>query len=67
MVHASASGDDVLVAHCGPGTLLVTADRALRARAEAAGAEVVGPSWLLDRLPYRLPDRLPGGPSEPVG
>ena len=50
VVHAPASGDDVLAAHCGPGVLLVTADRALRGRAEAAGADVVGPSWLLVRL-----------------
>ena len=61
--HAPASGDDVLVARCGPGTLLVTADRALRARAEAAGAEVVGPSWLL----AQLKDRPPGGWSDAPG
>jgi predicted DNA-binding protein (UPF0278 family) len=29
---------------------LVTADRGLRQRAEALGAAVVGPSWLLQRL-----------------
>jgi hypothetical protein len=29
---------------------VVTADRGLAARVEATGAEVVGPSWLLDRL-----------------
>jgi hypothetical protein len=29
---------------------LVTADRELRRRAEAIGAEVVGPSWLLEIL-----------------
>ena len=50
VVHAPASGDDALVARCAGGVLLVTADRGLRARAEAAGAAVVGPSWLLERL-----------------
>ena len=29
---------------------LVTADRELRRRAEALGAEVVGPGWLLELL-----------------
>jgi hypothetical protein len=28
----------------------VTADRMLKARLEALGAEVLGPSWLLDQL-----------------
>ena len=51
VVHAPGRGDDALVSRCGPGVVLVTADRELRARAEAAGAEVVGPSWLLARLP----------------
>ena len=50
VVHAPADGDDALAARCGPGVLLVTADRGLRARAEAAGARVVGPRWLLDQL-----------------
>ena len=50
VVHATASGDDALVDRCGPGVVLVTADRGLRARALLAGAEVVGPSWLLARL-----------------
>jgi hypothetical protein len=30
--------------------MLVTADRELRRRVEALGAEVVGPKWLLERL-----------------
>lgn len=51
VVHAPASGDDALVARCAPGVLLVTADRELSARARLAGADVVGPSWLLARLP----------------
>jgi hypothetical protein len=29
---------------------VVSADRGLRARAEAVGASCVGPRWLLDRL-----------------
>lgn len=54
VMHASGSGDDALVdvvagAHDHPVTL-VTADRELRLRAEALGAAIVGPSWLLDLL-----------------
>lgn len=53
VVHAPGSGDDTLVAVAaatdGP-VLLVSADRQLGARGQAAGAEVVGPRWLLDRL-----------------
>jgi hypothetical protein len=48
--HAAGEGDDLLADLAGPGTLLVTADRELAARARARGAEVVGPRWLLDRL-----------------
>jgi hypothetical protein len=51
VVHAPGEGDDALAERCAPGVTLVTADRGLRARAEAAGARVVGPRWLLDRLP----------------
>ena len=56
IVHAEGNGDDALVdvvAHASesqPPTL-VTADRGLRRRAEAEGAVVVGPAWLLERLP----------------
>lgn len=53
VVHASASGDDALVdvaADADRPVLLVTADRALRSRAEAVGAQCVGPSWLYERL-----------------
>ena len=51
VIHAEGSGDDALV-HVVAGAsdevvTLVTADRELRRRAEALGAEVVGPSWLL--------------------
>ena len=52
--HAVASGDDLLVDIAGhaPGqeVTLVTADRELRRRAEALGADVVGPHWLFERL-----------------
>ena len=56
VVHAPGSGDDTLAslaAASGPGderVVLVTADRALRARAAAVGASLAGPTWLLDRL-----------------
>lgn len=55
VVAAPGSGDDTiaeLAAPGGPGErrVVVTADRELRARARAAGASVVGPRWLLDRL-----------------
>lgn len=56
VVHAEGSGDDALIevvrnAPGSDGVVLVTADRELRRRAEALGAEVVGPKWLLERLP----------------
>ena len=53
VVHAPGLGDDTLVAVASEAVepvRLVSADRGLRRRAEAIGAEVVGPSWLLDRL-----------------
>lgn len=55
VVAAPGSGDDQiveLVRGGGPDTahLVVTADRELRRRCEAAGAAVTGPSWLLERL-----------------
>ncbi|XRQ03946.1 NUDIX domain-containing protein [Actinomadura welshii] len=55
VVAAPGSGDDEivdLVRGTGPDTahLVVTADRELRRRCEAAGASVIGPRWLLDRL-----------------
>jgi hypothetical protein len=55
VVAAPGSGDDRivdLVRDGGPGSvhLVVTADRELRARCEAAGAATVGPRWLLERL-----------------
>ena len=54
VLHAAGSGDDLLVDvvsnHLDQTVTLVTADRELRRRAQARGAEVVGPSWLLERL-----------------
>jgi rRNA-processing protein FCF1 len=53
VVHAPGSGDDTLidvVSKVSDQVTLVTADRALRGRAEALGARVVGPRWLTDRL-----------------
>ncbi len=51
--HAAGSGDDMLIDitsdESGQVTL-VTADRGLRQRAEALGANVVGPTWLLELL-----------------
>ncbi len=53
IVHAPGEGDDTIVAvaarHERP--TVVTADRGLAARVRAAGGDVVGPTWLLDRLP----------------
>jgi len=57
VVHAPADGDSAIVAEvnnlvaAGAEPTVVTADRGLRARVEAAGGNVVGPSWLRDRLP----------------
>lgn len=52
VVHALAEGDDTIVAiaEANSDVVVVTADRQLAARARAAHAEVVGPSWLLARL-----------------
>ncbi len=54
VLHAVGSGDDKLVdvvaGAAGRSVTVVTADRELRQRAEALGADVIGPSWLLDRL-----------------
>jgi hypothetical protein len=54
VLHAAGSGDDMLVdvvANASDQVItLVTADRALRRRAEALGADVVGPNWLLELL-----------------
>lgn len=53
VVLAPGSGDDAIVAEARrlPGRrLVVTADRELRRRCEAAGASVTGPGWLLAQL-----------------
>jgi 8-oxo-dGTP diphosphatase len=50
VVQADGSGDDAIVGLVRelPGRrIVVTADRELRRRCEAAGAEVLGPSWLI--------------------
>jgi predicted RNA-binding protein with PIN domain len=62
-VHAPRSGDDAIVdtvvAACREGgtVTVVTADRALQDRVRTAGAQVTGPSWLLDRTVAAAPDR----------
>jgi rRNA-processing protein FCF1 len=53
VLHAAGSGDDMLVdviSESSDHVTLVTADRGLRQRAEALGADVVGPAWLIQRL-----------------
>jgi len=53
VVHAPGQGDDSLVAVAEAASepvVLVSADRALGDRCRAVGAEVVGPTWLLDQL-----------------
>ena len=54
VLHAAGSGDDTLIDVTANASdqevTLVTADRELRRRAEALGAEVVGPDWLLGLL-----------------
>jgi 8-oxo-dGTP diphosphatase len=53
VVAAPGSGDDEIVAEVvslGGACLVVTADRELRQRCEAAGATVTGPGWLLRLL-----------------
>ena len=63
VVHAPRSGDDTIVdtvvAACREGgtVTVVTADRALQARVRTAGAQVTGPSWLLDRPVAATRDR----------
>jgi predicted RNA-binding protein with PIN domain len=57
-VHAQGSGDDAIVEAVvaqrdvgdGRDVTVVTADRVLRQRVEAAGATSGSPSWLLDQL-----------------
>jgi len=57
-VHARRSGDDAIVDEVkrqvaiddGRDVIVVTADRELRGRVEAAGASIRSPGWLLDQL-----------------
>lgn len=54
VVHAPGQGDDTLVALAAESrepVVLVSADRGLADRVRRAGVDVVGPSWLWDRLP----------------
>lgn len=59
VVHAAGSGDDAIIdvarsavedAPADAEVVVVTADRGLAERVRAAGGDVVGPRWLLDRL-----------------
>ncbi|MFM2437433.1 MAG: hypothetical protein RLZ55_242, partial [Actinomycetota bacterium] len=50
IVTRDGTADDALAKAAHPGDLVVTADRELRDRVSAAGARVVGPRWLLERL-----------------
>ncbi|HST64859.1 MAG TPA: NUDIX hydrolase [Mycobacteriales bacterium] len=50
VVAAPGEGDDTLVEVAGDQGVVVTADRGLRARLDAAGARWTGPSWLLRQL-----------------
>jgi hypothetical protein len=54
VVHAPGHGDDTLVAlaaNSAEAVVLVSADRELAERVRRSGADVVGPNWLLHRLP----------------
>lgn len=54
VVHAPGHGDDTLVAlaaDTNEPVVLVSADRHLAERVRCTGAEVVSPTWLLERLP----------------
>ena len=52
VVRAPGSGDDAIASLAGPGDVVVTADRELRRRVEAAGAVAEGPGWLMRQLRY---------------
>jgi len=53
VVPAPGAGDDTIaaIAAAHDEVVVVTADRGLADRVRAVGGEVVGPTWLLDRLP----------------
>jgi hypothetical protein len=53
VVHAPGEGDDTIAAIAAAhhdAAIVVTADRGLAERVRVTGADVVGPTWLLDRL-----------------
>ena len=52
VVHAPGEGDDTIaaIAKAHHEVIVVTADRELIERVRATNGEVVGPSWLLDKL-----------------
>jgi len=52
VVHAPGEGDDTIaaIAEAHDDVVVVTADRGLIDRVRRAGADVVGPGWLLDQL-----------------
>jgi rRNA-processing protein FCF1 len=52
VVHAPGEGDDTIaaIAEAHREVIVVTADRGLAERVRAVNADVVGPSWLLQRL-----------------
>jgi hypothetical protein len=69
VVEARGSGDDAIVAvvHELPGRrVVVTADRELRARCTAAGAEILGPGWLLGLLREPRNPQAPGNCGPPA-
>lgn len=55
-IHAPRDGDEAIVKAAtqavekGDQVIVITADRMLGARSEAAGARVMSPTWLLDQL-----------------
>ena len=63
VIHAAGSGDeailDAVTNAADQAVVVVTADRALRRQAVALGADVVGPSWLLDLLDAASPRPSP--------
>jgi hypothetical protein len=53
VIHATGAGDDAIAQVAEGATsrvVVISADRGLRQRVQDLGAEVVGPSWLLERL-----------------
>ncbi len=54
VIHAPGEGDDTIaaIAAAHDGAVVVTADRALAERVRAVDGTVVGPTWLLDRIPH---------------